>query len=134
MALELSTAERIVKGAVARAQEMGVRLSIAVVDEKGILVHLSRMDGAPFLSPQIAAGKAYTAAAWKISSGEMEQRAQSAVPFFSSVAAMTDGKTIFRKGALPIVVGGQVVGAAGASGGTSDEDEDAIRVGLAAIE
>lgn len=134
MALELSTAERIVKGAVARAQEMGVRLSIAVVDEKGILVHLSRMDGAPFLSPQIAAGKAYTAAAWKISSGEMEQRAQSSVPFFSSVAAMTDGKTIFRKGALPIVVDGQVVGAAGASGGTSDEDEDAIRVGLAAIE
>ena len=37
MARELSTAERIVKGAVARAQEMGVRLSIAVVDEKNRL-------------------------------------------------------------------------------------------------
>ncbi|MGE5620645.1 MAG: GlcG/HbpS family heme-binding protein [Sphingomonadaceae bacterium] len=133
MALELATAERIVKGAVARAQEMGVKLSIAVVDEKGILVHLSRMDGAPFLSPQIAMGKAYTAAAWGVSSGEMEQRAQSSLACFSSIAAMTGGKTVFRKGALPIIIDGQVVGAAGASGGTSDEDEEAIRGGLAAI-
>ncbi len=133
MALDLATARRIVEGAIARAQEMGVKLSIAVVDEGGHLVHLSRMDGAPFLSPQIATGKAYTAAAWQVSSGEIEQRSQSGPAFFSSVAAMTQGRTIIRRGALTIVVDGRVVGAAGASGGTSEQDEEAVRAGIASL-
>jgi uncharacterized protein GlcG (DUF336 family) len=133
MALELATAERIVKGAIARAQEMGVKLSIAVVDDAGHLVHLSRMDGAPFLSPQIATGKAYTAAAWQVSSAEIEQRAQSSPAFFSSVAAMTQGRTIIRRGAVTIVIDGKVVGAVGASGGTSEQDEEAVRAGVASL-
>ncbi len=133
MALELATAERVVKGAIARAQEMGIKLSIAVVDDAGNLVHVSRMDGAPFLSPHIATGKAFTASAWQVSSGEIEQRSQSGQAFFSSVAAMTQGRAIIRRGALPIVVNGQVVGAAGASGGTSEQDEEAVRAGIASL-
>ena len=133
MALDLTTAEMVAKKGLEHAQEMGLKVSFAVVDEAGHLVYAARMDGAPFLSPHIAAGKAFTSAAWKISSGEIEQRAQSAPAFFASVATMSGGKAVIRQGALPIVVGGNVVGAAGVSGGTSAEDEEIVRAGLAAI-
>jgi glc operon protein GlcG len=133
MGLDLAMAERIVKASVAKAEEMGIKLSIAVVDEAGNLVHLSRMDGALFLSPQIAMGKAYISAAWRISSGEMEKRSQSSPAFFGGISAMTGGRAIPRQGALPITIGGQVVGAVGASGGTSQEDEDAVRAGIEAV-
>ncbi len=133
MALHLATAEKIVKGAIARAQEMGIKLSFAVVDETGTLVHLSRMDGAPFLSPELATGKAYVSSAWRVSSAEMERRSQSSPAFFNSISVMTNGRAVIRQGALPIVLDGEFVGSAGASGGTSEQDEEAVRAGIASL-
>ncbi len=130
MTLDLATAERIVKASIARAQQMGVKLSIAVVDQGGNLVHLSRMDGATFISAQIAMGKAYTAAGFGAASGEIEQRAQGRPAFFASVSTITQGRASIGRGALPLVANGQVVGAVGASGGTPDQDEDAVRAGI----
>ena len=49
------------------------------------------------------------------------------------VATTTQGETIIPQGALPITIGGQVVGAAGTSGGTADEDEESVRASLAAL-
>jgi uncharacterized protein GlcG (DUF336 family) len=112
---------------------MGLSVSFVVVDGSGNLVYMARMDGAPFMSPNIAAGKAFTASAWRISSGEIEQRAQSAPAFFASVATMSGGRAVIRQGALPIVIGGECVGAAGVSGGTSAEDEEIVRAGLTAL-
>ncbi len=133
MALDLATAEKIAKRGLARAEEMGIKVSFSVVDDSGNLVYVARMDGAPFMSPNIAMGKAYTSSAWKISSGEIEQRAQSAPYFYASVSTMSGGRAVIRQGALPIVIGGQVVGAAGVSGGTSTEDEEVVRTGLTVL-
>ena len=133
MALDLATAEKIAKRGLARAEEMGIKVSFSVVDDSGNLVYVARMDGAPFMSPNIAMGKAFTSSAWKISSGEIEQRAQSAPYFYASVSTMSGGRAVIRQGALPIVIGGQVVGAAGVSGGTSAEDEEVVRAGLTAL-
>jgi uncharacterized protein GlcG (DUF336 family) len=130
MGLDLATAERIVKASIAKAEQMGVKLSIAVVDEAGNLVHLSRMDGAIFLSPQIATGKAFISAAWRTSSAEIEKRAMSSPPFFASVGTMTGGRAVPRQGGLPIMMDGRCVGAIGASGASSQEDEDAVRAGI----
>jgi glc operon protein GlcG len=134
MALDLATAKKIVEASIARAQEAGVKLAIAVVDQGGNLVHLSRMDGAPFLAPQIATGKAYTAAGFGVPSGVIEQRAQARAAFFASVSTITQGRAAIGKGALPIIENGQVIGAVGASGGTPDQDEDAVRAGIAAVQ
>ena len=133
MARDLATAEKIAKRGLARAEEMGIKVSFSVVDDSGNLVYVARMDGAPFMSPNIAMGKAFTSSAWKISSGEIEQRAQSAPYFYASVSTMSGGRAVIRQGALPIVIGGQVVGAAGVSGGTSAEDEEVVRTGLTVL-
>ncbi len=134
MALDLATAEKIAKKGLEHAAGMGISVSFAVVDDGGNLVYAARMDGAPFFSPNIAMGKAFTASAWQISSGEIEKRAQTAPAFFGSVATMSGGRAIIRQGALPIEIGGIVVGAAGVSGGTSAQDEDIVRAGLSALE
>ncbi|MGE5618285.1 MAG: GlcG/HbpS family heme-binding protein [Sphingomonadaceae bacterium] len=133
MNLQLETAERITKAAVARAQQMGIRVAVAVVDEGGNLLHLSRMDGASFLAPDIATGKAVTAAAWRMPSAEVEKRAANRDAFFASVSTATRGRAVIGKGALPVLISGQVVGAVGASGGTSEEDEEVVKAGIAAV-
>jgi len=54
-------AEEIIKAAAGKAEEIGVPMVIAVVDESGILKAFRRMDGAALLSVDIAQNKAYTA-------------------------------------------------------------------------
>src|SRR5258708_29759790 len=64
MPLNLDEAGRVIARAHAKAAELGLRVTIAVVDEGSLLIALSRMDGAPPLSPQIAEAKAVGAAMW----------------------------------------------------------------------
>jgi len=65
MALSIETAELILDGARAKASEMKVPMSFAVVDAGGYLIALVRMDGAGLLTPSIAHSKAYTAAVFR---------------------------------------------------------------------
>ena len=58
MPLSLDESLRAIASAQAHAQKIGIRVSVAVVDEGGLLVALSRMDGAMPLSAQIAEAKA----------------------------------------------------------------------------
>src|SRR6202171_1835376 len=60
--LSLDEATQVIGRAHAKAAELGVRVTVAVVDEGGLLIALSRMDGAIPLSPQIAEAKAVGAA------------------------------------------------------------------------
>jgi uncharacterized protein GlcG (DUF336 family) len=53
------------------AVELGKPMTFAVVDAGGHLVALHRMDGARFITAEIATGKAYTSAAWGVPSAEM---------------------------------------------------------------
>ena len=64
MPLTCEEAMAVIVRAHEHAKVMGVRLSVAVVDEGGLLVALGRMDGAPPLSAQIAEAKACGAALW----------------------------------------------------------------------
>ena len=58
MPVSLDEATQVIARAHAKATELGVRVTVAVVDEGGLLIALSRMDGAIPLSPQIAEAKA----------------------------------------------------------------------------
>ena len=62
MPLNLHDANQVVARAHAKATELGIRVTVAIVDEGGLLIALGRMDGAPPLSPQIAEAKAGMAA------------------------------------------------------------------------
>src|SRR5258708_17682924 len=62
MALNLHDAQAIIAAAHAKAAELGVRVTVAVVNDAGILIALARMDGSHSLSPQLAEAKAVGAA------------------------------------------------------------------------
>src|SRR5438445_10576882 len=62
MPLTFAEAQKTIGGAHTKAQSLGIRVTVAVVDEGGFLIALGRMDGAPPISPQVAEAKAVGAA------------------------------------------------------------------------
>jgi glc operon protein GlcG len=119
----ISTGERA-------AAEAGVALAFAVVDAGGHLVALHRMDGAPWIAPEVAMGKAWTAAAYGAPSAAQGEKMRDLHPFSAAISAATGGRFTPQIGGLPVLDGDVVVGAMGASGGTGQQDEDAVRAAL----
>jgi uncharacterized protein GlcG (DUF336 family) len=130
--LNLAAADRMTEAAIAFAKQNSLRLSIAILDAGGHVVRITRMDGCNFLSPDIARGKAYGAAAWKLPSLDLNTRFQSNAASAAGMVAASGGRITPVQGALPIWDGQRCVGAIGASGARSDEDEAAARAGLTA--
>jgi uncharacterized protein GlcG (DUF336 family) len=127
MALTLGTAIACIVRGVARARELGFLVAVAVVDEAGHLVACHRMDGALWVTPEIARAKANAAAAFRASTGDLEQRFVGPRELFASnVASLGDYRFVFGKGAVPLVEGGTVVGAVGVSGAVPAENDHRI--------
>jgi len=129
--LTLADAERMIQAAKAKAVAIGVKLSISVVDERGDLKCMVRMDGAPWRTPYISRGKARAAACFGVPSDDLTDRAM--IPVMRAVMEVERGEFVPGIGALPIIKDGELVGAIGGSGGTGQEDEDASRAGLEAL-
>jgi uncharacterized protein GlcG (DUF336 family) len=131
MSLTLDEANRIVGGAVTKARELNIKVSAAVCDAGGRLIALQRMDNAIWASAYGSQGKAVASAAFGRPSGDLAQRADQPTP--RGIAAASGGEMIMGPGAVPIIRNGVVEGACGVGGGTSQEDEDCARAGVALL-
>jgi uncharacterized protein GlcG (DUF336 family) len=114
------------------AAEAGLALAFAVVDAGGHVVAVHRMDGAPWIAPEVALGKAWTAAAYGAPSAAQGEKMRELHAFSAAISAATGGRFTPQIGGLPVLDGDEVIGAMGASGGTGQQDEDAVRAALAA--
>src|SRR5438034_11815380 len=85
MSVSLAEANDIIARAQAKAMELGIKVTVAVVDSGGLLVALARMDGAPPLSPQIAEAKAVGAAMLFRDGASLAELAKDRPGFFSVV-------------------------------------------------
>jgi uncharacterized protein GlcG (DUF336 family) len=74
MPLSLEQAERAVRAAIAKAKEMGITVTVAVVDDKGGPVALARMDGDRYFTGEVAIGKAKAAALFGNASDRRSRR------------------------------------------------------------
>ena len=110
------------------AEDLGVSLSCAVVDSRGDLIALARMDGARFYTTDVARGKARISALFGQPSGDMADFGNS--PAFQSFNETLPGPLYAFQGALPIMRGDELIGAMGCSGAASQVDEDAVRSAL----
>ncbi len=133
MPLSREEAQHVIAAAHARAEEIGIRVTVAVVDEGGLLLSLSRMDGAPPLSAQIAEAKASGAALWLRDGGGLAQVAQDRPAFFEAVGRMTRLPIIPGAGSVMVRRGGATLGAVGVSGGKPEQDLDCAEAGLRAL-
>ena len=130
--LTLERALALIAAGEEEARREGLSLAFAVVDDGGHLVALHRMDGAPWISPEVALGKAWTAAAYRVPSAAQGEKMKELHAFSASISAATGGRYTPQIGGLPITDdGGAVIGAMGASGGTGQQDEEAVRAALA---
>jgi glc operon protein GlcG len=128
MALTLDETNRIIRGAIAKAEELKIKVSVAVCDGGGRLVAFQRMDNAIWGSTYGSQGKAVASAAFGRASGELTPRADHPTP--RGIAAAEGGHMIMGQGAVPIIRHGVIEGACGVGGGTSQEDEDCARAGV----
>lgn len=134
-ALPLETASKIIEAAFAKGGEMKLKpLGVSVLDAGGHLVAFARQDGASFLRPQMSAGKAYGALSIGMGGRRVEAFAKERPHLIAGVSDVSGGRV------LPVVGGvlirdraGEIVGAVGISGDTSDNDEAAAIAGIEAV-
>ncbi len=126
----LRTALQMVEAAATRADDIGVPMNIAVVDDGNNLVAFARMDGAWQGSIDIAQNKAYTARAFDMSTSDLAPLCQPGQPLFG-IQASNGGRLIIFPGGIPLRANGSVVGAIGVSGGSVEQEQDVAHAGVA---
>ena len=131
MAITLEEANRMVDGAIAKAKELNIKINVAVCDAGGRLVAFNRMDGAIWGGVYGSQGKAVASAAFGRTSGELQERAET--PIIKGILGAEGGHGIPSQGGAPIIRNGGVDGAVGVGGGTSQEDEDCAKAGIAKL-
>jgi uncharacterized protein GlcG (DUF336 family) len=130
--LTLSQANRIIECAFQKGRAMKVKpLAIVVLDESGHVVSAQREDGASMFRLDVARGKAWAAVAMGSSSRALAKRAKDNANFFVTLAATAEGKFLPQTGAALIRdKDGAILGSAGGSGGTGEEDEACCVYGI----
>jgi glc operon protein GlcG len=124
------TAKQLAAPALAEARKNNWTMAVAVVDPNGDLVYFEKMDHTQNGSVDVAIAKARSAARFK----------RPTKAFQDALAAGGEGLRVLAlqgavpvEGGVPIVVEGKIVGAIGASGGTSQQDGVVAAAGLAAL-
>jgi glc operon protein GlcG len=120
---------RVIIAEMTKRNVLGV---VAVADRHGELIALMRMSGAQLQSGTIATNKAFTAARACKPTRDIGRKIRSADQGFD-IAYYGDPRFIGWGGGMPVIVGGQCVGAVAVSGLSEDEDMELASLGIAAI-
>ena len=127
--ITLDAAKKIIAAAEAEAKKNNFTMVITILDTGANIVAMERMDGTQLGSIDVAAAKATTAVKFKRATKVMQD----------AVAAGGDGlrflsmPVITVEGGELLVSGGKIIGSIGVSGGTSAQDGQIARVGVAAL-
>ncbi len=132
--ITLQQAKTAITAALAKGAELNLKpLSVAVLDPGGHLIAFERQDGASLARFQVAAGKAAGALALGVSSRKVAEMAVERPTFFAGFAASAPSGVIAAAGGIIVLAEGQVMGAIGVTGDSSDNDELAALAGAAAM-
>ena len=133
MPLSLAQSHGLIAAAHEHAVANGWKIAVAVVDEGGLLVALGRMDGAFPLSSQIAEAKAAGTALWH-RDGERTRRQPRVQRGLLRRGEQARPATTHSRPGLGVDPDGEaVLGAAGASGASGDDDRACVEAGLRAV-
>lgn len=132
--ISLDQTNRIIAAAFDKARSLALKpLTVSVLDAGGHVLGMQRQDGASTLRPQIACGKAGSALALGMSSRKIADMAAERPSFVASLGPISPLGMIPAAGGVLVIDGeGQVIGAVGITGDTSDNDEACALAGIAA--
>lgn len=130
--ITLDRARAALDAALRRAEKMGVRMNIAIVDAGANLKVFHRMDGAWLGSIDVAIKKARTARFFDMPTGELGKLSQPGQDLYA--IEHSNGGLITFPGGVPLKDGsGGVIGAIGVSGGEVDQDHEVATAGADAL-
>jgi glc operon protein GlcG len=121
-------AKAVAAAAFAEAKKNNWRMAFTILGPAGELVYFEKMDGAQVASTDLSLGKARTAVLFRRPSKAFADQYAAGNTSFMTFPE----KPIASEGGVLIVVGGKIIGAIGASGGTGQQDGLAAAAGAAA--
>ncbi|HYE91467.1 MAG TPA: heme-binding protein [Terriglobales bacterium] len=124
--MTIAQARACIARGVQEAERLGFKVAIAVVDAAGHLVACERMDGALWVTPEIARAKANAAAGFHATTLDLEERFSKRMLFADNVATLGGYEFVFGKGGVPVVMDGAIVGAVGVSGAVPADNDHTI--------
>ena len=134
MSLTLSQAQSLVSAALAEARRQGFKpLVVVVLDDRGAVKAAAAEDGTSLKRFEIAHGKAFGALSLGMGGRAVAKRAVDQPTFVAAVSHVVGGSLVPVPGGVLLRDGtGALVGAAGASGDLSENDEAAVLAGIEA--
>ena len=133
--LSLDAAAEIAQRALSHGRDAGMApLAVAVLDVRGALKAFLADDGTSLLRFDIAFGKAWGALGMGFGGRALQQRSANTPLFYNALHAMTDGKVVTVPGSVLVRnAQGELLGAVGISGDTSENDERCAVAGIEAV-
>ena len=127
--ISIDQAKAAAAAAIAEAKKNNLFYAVAIVEPSGDLVYFERMDNTQYASTKISQARARTSALFRRTTKSFADRVAQQNDL--SVFALVDAN--WSEGGVPIVVGGKVIGAIGASGGTQQQDGQVAKAGADAV-
>ncbi len=124
-------AQQVIQAAVAKANQIGVPMVIAVVDESARLKAFLRMDGSLLASVDVSQAKATTAVGFGLATDQWYAAIENDPPLLHGVTAIPNFMMI--GGGLPLVGDEAIIGAVGVSGGSYQQDTEVAQAGVDAL-
>lgn len=122
ISLDQHDATRLATALIGEAIQRNVSVSVAVVDDAGVLLHFVRMDGARAYTVDLATRKARSAASVAVSTRKIDQALEAGL--ISNVESL-------GWGGVPVMLNGECAGAAGISGAAREIDDDIATLAVA---
>jgi glc operon protein GlcG len=123
-------AKKAATAALAEARKNNWLMAAAVVDPSGVLVYYEKMDNTQIGSASVSIGKARTAALFKRPTKAFQDVVAGGG---AGLRILTLENAVAIEGGVPIIVSGQIIGALGVSGDSSDHDGICATAGAAAL-
>jgi len=128
--ITLAQAKVVLAAAEAEATKQNFNVAVAVVDTAGNLVAFSKGDNTQIASVNVSQGKAYTAVGFKRPTKALQDTLAAGGV---GLRTLTLEGVVAAEGGIPLVLNGQIVGAIGVSGMTSEQDGIVATAGVAAL-
>lgn len=126
--MSLKLAVKLIEAVEKKAEEMDMRVVIAVSDASGRPVAVHCMDNAYHGSFDVALHKTYTATAFQMSTKELSKLCQPGQDLYG-LQFSNEGKVMILGGGEPLLVGDTMIGALGVSGGSAGQDTELAAYG-----
>jgi uncharacterized protein GlcG (DUF336 family) len=122
-------ADAMVAAAIAVANEIGIAVSVAIVDRGGRLKRFARMDGAEVAGTTLAQHKAFSALANSCSTEELAREAQPGGSLYG-IASSGGGEFTIVGGGAVVAYDGDILAGVGVSGGTAQQDRECAQAAV----